>query len=320
MPVQSHAVSSYVGTKTDCSTMPQCNMMATTCNFAESVLDANLIPQYSGDGHTPHNSACVNLSSTSSSIPISSSDLISHSKALITADIGIQDSNLNFTSPNQFYDVDGQMEEGYADVQDLNYTCLPGMNSLSTQINSCSTNASAYINVSSMRYDTMEFRCDSHQDHQMAASNVSHQDHPIVASSSVVYHVASNNEQLPDSTNSEHYIPHHCNLPSEYQCTASVSNNLVPNLPIPEPPQVIQDPLPGDDAASQEMNSTDVYMDTTKSTDVLEKIKVDIGIQCEVGSETLQALLEEEEGLDESAKGDESVQELNSQSDAQKSM
>ena len=284
MPSQMN--SSYVGTKTECSTFSQCNMMARTCSFAETVLDSNLMSQYNSDGLSAHSSACINLPSSTS---ISHADSINlpHSKTLINADIGIQDSNLNFPSTNQFYTVDGQMDDGYGDVQGLNYTCIPGVNSLAAQVHSCGSALSGYMDVeplcdnsSGMRYDPLVFRSPSCQDHQIASTN------------NVVYHVASNSAQLPDSTNGDHF-PHHCSMASQYPCATSVSNGLVA-LPVSEPLQELQQPLPPDSGGlSRELEDGEEYLKT---------IKVDIGIQCEVGPETLQALIEDDEGSDESVK------------------
>lgn len=288
VPVQCH-VSSCVAVKPDSNSLTQCSIMDTSCSFADSILDSNLISQYSRERHGPH-SCCANSRSTSSSSPLPSNDLISQS-----ADVGITDPNLSFSSPDQFFNARKQMEES---VHNLNYSGLPAMNSsLNAETHICSSNDSAYLDMSSVRYD---FCSTSNQDQH----------------TSVIYDVASDSGQSVNRTSSaELYTSHHCDMTSDYQSTKSGCSDLVLSVPIAVPPL-----LPSSCVASQQVESSDLDVDTIESGDAyVERSKVEVGIQCEVGSETLQALLDEEEEGDESLRGDDSVQEFDGHSDTQKS-
>lgn len=293
--------STYLEAVSGGNILPQSNMDIRS-NFSEPVLGSNLLHQYNGDGLPVHfgmDSISMNCESLSSSSTSCSPDLISttnipHSTFLVTTtgDLGIQDSHL---SSSQYYPIDSTVQSGYDEVQQLSCPCLSNsVETVSAQLHSCNSAIPVYVGIpplcdnsqSTNGYESLDcnYRSLPHADYNVTQVNG--------------YHVASNADQLID--NRDHFTSHHYHIGSGYQCSTSSTNNFVQDLSNSESPQLMQQQVQPDMIPSDETMKIKCVVKNSSST------KVDVGIQCEVGPETLQALFQDEDS--------ESVKEVEEQS------
>lgn len=158
-----------------------------------------------------------------------------------------------------------------------NYSCVSNSNTCNSSINM----PAMYDNSQSMPLD--------------CAYRPPHPDHGVAISAN--YHVPSNMQLAAAVTNAEQFDPHQYNVTSDYQCSA-LSTNSVQNVGSLQQLQEQTNLISSN--CIEDVMKTDLAM--------IEEYhaKVDIGVQCELGPETLEALLEDEGSMVDS----ESVKEV----------
>ena len=181
----------------------------------------------------------------------------------------MNNDHLNFQSPNQYYSVSDT--QNYNDVPQVNYVPC----SMDTQTHSFDS-VPSYIHISDASESAIVY--ESGGQTYSSDSSVSHS---VMQSDSTNYYMGSTDVNLPNNTNSDHF-------PRQYMTSESPASSNVQGVPISDMQQTGQYhqiqlstcPIGNNEELSQR--------------EEMESVGIDIGIQCELGPETLQALLEEE--------------------------
>lgn len=189
-----------------------------------------------------------------------------------------QTSDLNFTTPNQFYTVNGKLQDSYNEVQQMDF----GTNSMDMHAQACSFDGALQTYIPNPQvnnnsqlpgmYESMDCNYRS-----VAVNNGGGDNHSTYNLNPGTYHDSSTG----------HFPSQYCVVPDNQFIMSS--NELHLNASVDQKPFQQFTGVPLSNSNSMEEDQL------TRDGVAMNIISVDVGIQCEVGPETLLALHEEEE-------------------------
>ena len=258
--------------------------MVSTGTYSESSLNSGIMPQSNHDHLTMHmnvNSSvnCVDqLAQSNNSCPMLTPELMSNNQCYSTPLVSsngmdIQNSmngnRLDFL-PTQYYNVDVKIQGDYCNSE-LNYVTNSMQSTASSSIQSIGVNQQSYDNSTYVQQPD-----DNSMNYESVGCGYGSVPHVGIPANSIIHQVCSNG----GLSNTEHFThqsfitseQHHCMLPN--------------NMPISESQQLVE----YHQIQQENVNSSTNSDESTSEFVTMERIKIDVGIQCEVGPETLLAL------------------------------